>query len=228
MQTKWAALLANAATGGTPTDNHVVYAELLDQLTPIQARCLEVMHQGGSPVSRLYRSLPSFKSAYTLKEMLGIETQELNIIFDNLIRLNLATHKLTSKEPIGFDTSKVETHRSYEEVSLTYLGQELIKMCRVPINAEQKQKILELLESCIEDIAKDHDGPRMKYFAAETDKIHEHLSARDAECAVSMALNQYIWNGRGPLKDFEGEHLDPELKANIIESAMTHFELLCQ
>ena len=97
LQSNWATLLANATSKGEDTSNYITYVELLRQLSPIQAKCLETMYEESEyPARRLIKQLPSYQSANILKKALNVDDNQFIIVIDSLIRLNLIHLKIGS------------------------------------------------------------------------------------------------------------------------------------
>ncbi|GAG27539.1 unnamed protein product, partial [marine sediment metagenome] len=164
MQRKWATLLANAATLDEKVDNYPTHVELLGQLSPVQARCLDLMYnENVFPARRYHRSLPSYQSGYYLQTAVKISGEDLNILCDSLIRLNLIHPKLLFKQS-DKNLSEVEVERDLAEVSLTFLGQDLVKKCRIPFSKMHLEKIRRSFAPIVDQIAKDHDGQELRDF----------------------------------------------------------------
>jgi len=127
MQTKWASLLANAAKPEYSCDIHSTYIEILNQLSPLEAKLLDLLFNE-------YERTPSDKKAalFFSKEkicqVMNIPSEKFDIITDNLFRLNLlqppASHGGVSigKYPIVL--------RTYEVIQLTTLGCDFVRHCR--------------------------------------------------------------------------------------------------
>ncbi|MCH8011798.1 MAG: DUF4393 domain-containing protein [Candidatus Marinimicrobia bacterium] len=216
MQTRWAALLANAANQGESTTDYVTYVELLRQLTPIQAMCLEVMYEERDYPARLYsRQLPSYQSAHTLKLALSIADDQLHVLFDSLMRLNLIHVKL-GQENDTFDTQNVGIERSYEESSLTYLGQALIKKCRIPFTEQHKKKIRAICMDKIEEVARDPNGKPLDTLFDAMKEVYGYMTDNDVRAAVWSGFRKYIWKGDQITKHSE-RPLGTDLRIQIVD-----------
>ena len=222
MQTKWAALLANAATHGERHDNYSTYVELLRQLSPVQARCLDIMYAEESfPARRYLRTLPSYQSRCYLQGSLGISHEELDILFDGLVRLNLIHPKLRLAQGSGH-TSEIqdaEVDRDFSEVSLTCLGKGLVKKCRIPFLEIHKDEFRNLLVPVVEEIAKDHDGSQFRKLVEKAADIYEYLDEEGIKTAVWGALGHTLWKGQ-KIDEFKDFPLKESQKNEIVKYAL--------
>ncbi len=216
MQSKWAALLANAANQGEPTTNYLTYVELLRQLTPNQALCLDFMYEEKQfPANRFVRELPSYQEASTIKSALEISDDQLHVLFDSLIRLNLIHVKLEKEaELLKFQNLNVE--RSYEECSLTYLGQALIKKCRIPLTEVHKTRIREICIERIEGITQQYNRELIKDLYDTANQVYEYLTENDINSAVTQSLSCFFGED-GKIIYIGDRELDPKLKTQIVE-----------
>jgi hypothetical protein len=116
MTDRWAALLAAAATNpdGVPPS----YPELLRQLTPREAAFLDRMYE---QVGEAW--LHSDHEPEVIAGHLGMPTDRLMILVDNLLRLRL----LKSRAPVYPSDSPGGTR-----VLLTALGHDFVSACRPP------------------------------------------------------------------------------------------------
>ena len=62
LRKKWSILLANSATNGEDKSQFSIFTEILRQMSPLQAKCLEVMYcEESYPARRSLRNLPSYQ-----------------------------------------------------------------------------------------------------------------------------------------------------------------------
>ena len=127
MQTMWASLLANAANPDYSYDIHSTYVDILNQLSPLEARLLDLLFNE-------YEKSPSDKkgtlsfSKGKICQTVNISSERFDILIDNLFRLNLlqppASHGGVSvgEYPIVL--------RTYEVIQLTPLGCDFVRHCR--------------------------------------------------------------------------------------------------
>lgn len=126
MQTKWASLLANAANPNYSYDIHSTYVDVLNQLSPLEGRLLDLLFDE-------YERTPSDKNfAFFSKEKIcqamNVSSEKFDILIGNLFRLNLlqppASHGGVSigNYPIVL--------RTYDLIQLTPLGCDFVIHCR--------------------------------------------------------------------------------------------------
>ncbi len=127
MQTKWAALLANAAD---PTNSEMVspnFPEILKELSPLEVKLLDKLFDTVYP----RQDSKVFEMTFDKKKilpLLGISSEKFNIIMDNLFRLNLC------QPPASFGGVSIGNFpivlRTYDVICFTPLGYEFVKACR--------------------------------------------------------------------------------------------------
>lgn len=216
MQKRWAALLANAANQGESTTDYVTYVELLRQLTPIQAMCLDVMYEEWDyPARRYLRQLPSYQSAHTLKSTLSIADDQLLILFDSLMRLNLIHVKL-AKEIELINVQNTDVERFYEECSLTYLGQAFIKKCRIPLTEHHKKMIRAICMDKIDEVAHDPDGEPLDTLYNSMKEVYGYLTDNDVRSAVWGSFKEFIWKGN-QITQYSELPLGTDLRIQIVD-----------
>jgi hypothetical protein len=127
MRTKWAALLANAADPSSSYDIHSSYVEILNQLSPLEAKILDKMFDKYERTPAHEKDALMFEKEMVCQYM-DIKPKKLDILIDNLFRLNLlqppASHGGVSigKYPIVL--------RTYDLLQLTPLGHDFVRHCR--------------------------------------------------------------------------------------------------
>lgn len=227
MQKRWASLLANVATLGENTDNYATFIEILRQLSPIQAKCLDIMYDEQQyPARRSHRALPSYYSFRFLKDQLDTTTTELKFLFDCLVRLNLI-HMDVSSPKNEIDYGHPGSGRYYDHVSLTILGRELVKKCRVSYSTKHRAEIEKYLYDAIENIAKNPKGTALNNAISELKAIYEHILDVDVKDALWSAFDEVLWSNHM----FDSYHdfpLKPNQKDIIIKKALIHFEKVLQ
>lgn len=110
------------------------------------------------------------------------------------------------------------------KVSLTYLGQILVRKCKISFSHIHREKVEKIYAEVLEDIAKDRNGQQFDYFASEVKKIYEYARKRDIKSAVLRVLNKTLWKG-GNNKDFNDFPLKPHQKEEIIKITMEELEI---
>ena len=127
MQTKWASLLANTVN---PEYSHYInlsYVEILNQLSPLEVKILDLMYDEYVSLGHHIKEIPYITFGKGFKDKickrLNISSEKMNIIFDNLHRLNLI-------QPPIFHGKGVIGSRYYDAIQLTTLGYEFIKHCK--------------------------------------------------------------------------------------------------
>jgi len=79
---KWAALIANAATGNLTRGNHPSYVQILKELSPSDAFLLDEIFKNDQKII-----WNDFKAKYVKDNL--ISPEEVSLSYDNLFRLNL-------------------------------------------------------------------------------------------------------------------------------------------
>ena len=129
LATKWASLLANAAT---PQGNSLVepsFADVLRQLTPLQAQILDKIYEkidGVRLKNELYGQQPV--NLYHIRAELAVEFALFERCMDNLIRLHLCTKELPNQRKTwpggGFRGTSI--------VDPTLFGYDFVMACTPP------------------------------------------------------------------------------------------------
>jgi len=219
MQEKWAILLANFAASGENPINHISFVDILNQISPIQAKYLDLMYDElFFPARRDYRTWPSYQSTHRLADILEIDEYASYIICDSLMRLNLIKPDYNFK-PEDRDISYSKVEISYESVTLTHLGNEFVRKCRIPFSKFHIEKIDKILSKMIDKIAMDPRGTEYKNFCVKTKSIHPNIIDNDIAGGVMGALNKFIWKG-GKIDDFKGYRINSEERKEIVAHAI--------
>ena len=127
MQTKWASLLANAANPSYSYDIHSSYVDVLNQLSPLEARLLDLLFDEYERTPSDKKDALSF-SKEKICQAVNISSAKFDILIGNSFRLNLlqppASHGGISigEYPIVL--------RTYEVIQLTPLGCDFVRHCR--------------------------------------------------------------------------------------------------
>lgn len=127
MQTKWASLLANYANPEFSNDINLCYVEILNQLTPIEVKILDILYNAYYDKPSKLKTPPVFSREKIFNFVNARKVKQL-VIIDNLFRLNLlqstASHGSIrfGKFPIPF--------RTYDAIEFTPLGLDFVKQCR--------------------------------------------------------------------------------------------------
>lgn len=124
MQEKWANMLANAATDNVEISPN--YAAILNELSPIEVSILNKIYQEVNKESDYQKRKSTQFDANNLKTMLGITEEKMDLIIENLYRLNLfqapAGHGIT----VGDHKFALRTTKIFE---FTTLGYEFVRAC---------------------------------------------------------------------------------------------------
>ncbi|QNH60736.1 Abi-alpha family protein [Hymenobacter sediminicola] len=148
LSTKWAALLANAANSNVSKEPHPSFVDTLRQLTPSQAKILDLIFEGHSeqrvqssanPASGYYR-----KDMLFLKNESGLSMSELAFDIANLLRLDtckdymgmlennlieIAHASFPGKNTINTEDFVIQ---QYKIVGSVY-GLEFVRACTAPV-----------------------------------------------------------------------------------------------
>ena len=216
MKERWASLLANCASEGEKTDNYIAFTYILNQLSPHEAKFTDLMYDELLfPARRRYRTIPSYQSTSRISEMMNITNDEAFIICDNLKRLNLIQTNLEFKlEERDISYSKIQP--TYNEVSLTYLGKEFVRKCRVPFTKNHANEIEKELIKLIDDIVKNYDDKWFDSFVKTSIRIYPHLIIHDLKGGVCGALNKFIWKS-GNINDYKGYSINDTERNEIVK-----------
>lgn len=221
IQEKWSILLSNFAASTKNSKNNYPFVDMLNQISPLHAKYLDLIYdEPFFPARRMRRTWPSYQSTQRLASLLNISLHEGNITCDSLIRLNLIKPNYDFK-PEERDLSHSRIEITYESVTLTYIGNEFVKNCRIPFGKTHIEKIELALSKMVDDIAMDPKGSVYESFCDKVKSIHPNVIDNDISGGVRGALNKYIWKG-GKIDDFKGYKISLEEKKNIISYAIDH------
>jgi hypothetical protein len=125
LQEKWVALLATAADPTSEIAMSPAFAEILKQLTPIEAQIIDWMSSNGEPSA--HEPTESFVVCVSelsqIQERFGLSRYNAEVIASNLFRLGLIES--------GFQaTGGIAPSRSYGRVSLTPIAILFVAACR--------------------------------------------------------------------------------------------------
>lgn len=140
MQGKWASLLANAADPIQSDDIHSSYIEILKQLTPIEAKILDVYYTMYLDEKiRWERTGFGHKSEFQVSKKnvcnnYNLSSERFDVIACNLLRLNLLQLPGITDAAAVINETKDKKFplviKTYEFVQLTPLGEGFVKSCR--------------------------------------------------------------------------------------------------
>lgn len=219
MKERWAALLANFVSGGEKTYNHMSFSYILGQLSPVEAKFIDLIYDEVFwPARRPYRKIPSYQSTSRIAESLNITKEEAYVICDNLIRLNLIQTNFKFK-PEKRDASFSKIEPTYNEISLTYMGSEFVKSCRIPFSKNHAEEIEKLLREFIDEIAENPRGEKFDLFERKSMEVYPHLILSDLKTGVYGALDEIIWK-KGKIDDFKGYIIDDTEREKIVARCM--------
>ena len=219
MQEKWAILLSNFTASGEDPINYLSFVDILNQISPIQAKYLDLMYdEPFFPARRRGRTWPSYQSTDRLAGLLEIDARTGHIVCDSLIRLNLIKPNYDFK-PEDRDMSYSKVEISYETVSLTHMGNEFVIKCRVPFRKSHLKKIESILSEMIEKIAMEPRGSEYELFSTKAKSIHPNIIDNDIADGVMGALKKVIWKG-SKIDDFKGYRINSEERKQIITYAI--------
>ena len=124
MQNKWANMLANAATGNVEVSPN--YAAILNELSPIEVSILDKIYQEVNKEHDYQkRKLLQF-DANKLKTILSVTEERMDLIIENLFRLNVLQSPAGQGAMLGNFPFALRTNKVFE---FTTLGYEFVKAC---------------------------------------------------------------------------------------------------
>jgi hypothetical protein len=124
MQEKWANMLANAATDNVEISPN--YAAILNELSPIEVSILDKIYQEVNKESDYQKRKSIQFDANELKTMLGITEEKMDLIIENLYRLNLFQAPAGHGIAVGDYKFALRTTKIFE---FTTLGYEFVRAC---------------------------------------------------------------------------------------------------
>lgn len=125
MQTKWAKLLANAATGSAKVFPN--YIELLKQLTPIEASLLDKIYDEAMQEQDYEKRKTKQYSKELVCKAYSITSEDFDVMIENLFRLGLC--QAPGSTGIMFGTARVAL-RTTDVFEITSLGISFVRACR--------------------------------------------------------------------------------------------------
>lgn len=126
MQKKWAALLSKAADPEYSIALSTMYAEVLRQLSPAEAKVLDLMFESYESTTPEKRS-ETIVNHGKIREIINIPPEEYSLLIQNLLRINLLKVQ-TNSITVGFSTPEDDINKI---TRLSYFGVNFIKYCRI-------------------------------------------------------------------------------------------------
>jgi hypothetical protein len=124
MQDKWANLLANSATGNVEVSPN--YSAILNELSPLEVSILDKIYsEVNKEVDYEKRKALQFDSV-KLKSILNINDEKIDLIIENLYRLNLFQAPAGQGAMLGNFPFALRTTKVFE---FTTLGYQFVKAC---------------------------------------------------------------------------------------------------
>ena len=127
IQKKWSALLANYASSKMSNDISLCYVEILNQLTSIEVKILDILFDAHNDKPSNLKGPPVF-SREKIFNIFNAKKEEQLIIINNLFRLNLL-QSTASHEGMLFNRFPIPI-RTYEAIEFTPLGLDFVENCR--------------------------------------------------------------------------------------------------
>ena len=124
MQEKWANMLANAATGNVEVSPN--YTAILNELSAVEVSILEKIYSEVNNESDYSKRRELQFDASKLKTMLSITDEKMDLIIENLYRLNLLQAPAGHGLSMGEYTYILRTTKIFE---FTTIGYEFVKAC---------------------------------------------------------------------------------------------------
>lgn len=124
MQDKWSNMLANAATGNVEVSPN--YAAILNELSAVEVSILEKTYSEVNKESDYAKRREFQFDASKLKSMLSISEEKMDLIIENLYRLNLLHAPAGHGIAVGEHKFALRTTKIFE---FTTLGYEFVKAC---------------------------------------------------------------------------------------------------
>ena len=124
MQEKWANMLANAATGNVEISPN--YAAILNELSPIEVSILEKIYSEVNKEADYAKRREFQFDASKLQSMLSISAEKMDLIIENLFRLNVLQSPAGKGAMLGNFPFALRTTKVFE---FTTLGYEFVKAC---------------------------------------------------------------------------------------------------
>jgi len=137
LSTKWAALLANAATPNAPFIIYPSYPHILSQLSPRDAALLDVIYDlalkpGLEPGLEPGIWMERGANRESIMQVMEMSPAEFDLITDNLMRLGLCSGPGTRLLTFIDNPDQVFQLKDKGVISITQLGYEFVNACRSP------------------------------------------------------------------------------------------------
>ncbi|MGB7293334.1 MAG: Abi-alpha family protein [Thermodesulfobacteriota bacterium] len=236
MQDKWASLLANSMSVGANQENFISYVELLRQVSPIQAKFLDLIYEDINFVEMLEygRRLPSYKSPLSYQPVLNLSSDDLQILLDSLIRLNLIQFELPLKQLVALEKKrrfqredeleiKIAPNAQYymrNKISLTYLGHDFVKQCKISFSDNHIEQIKKTYESSFEDIIRDiSGGAKIDKFVADVVNIYKYGKDEHIRSAIRKSIRECI-PGAGQLDNIRSVSIGPNQALEVLNRTL--------
>ena len=130
MQDKWVGLLTSAAGSEGDKDIYYILVEVLNQLSPLDVRLLDLLYsESEKKDNKLRKDFIGFRK-HKLFKSIGIEENIGDIIIENLNRMNLVEYKLTGGGGTGIASLIIGVGKT-DRIFFTKLGIALVEKCRV-------------------------------------------------------------------------------------------------
>lgn len=124
MQDKWANMLANSATGSIEVSPN--YAAILNELSPIEVVILDKIYQEVNKEADYQKRKALQFDATKLKSMLNVTEEKMDLIIENLFRLNVFQSPAGQGVMLGNFPFVLRTTKLFE---FTTLGYEFVRAC---------------------------------------------------------------------------------------------------
>lgn len=124
MQNKWANMLANAATGNVEVSPN--YAAILNELSPTEVAILDKIYQEVNKESDYQKRKALQFDATKLRSILSVSDEKMDLIIENLFRLNLLQSPAGQGVMLGNFPFALRTTKVFE---FTTLGYEFVRAC---------------------------------------------------------------------------------------------------
>ncbi|EKE15901.1 MAG: hypothetical protein ACD_11C00078G0002 [uncultured bacterium] len=124
MQDKWANMLANAVTGNVEVSPN--YAAILNELSPIEVAILDKIYQEVNKEADYQKRKALQFDAAKLKSILNVTEEKMDLIIENLFRLNLLQSPAGQGVMLGNFPFALRTTKVFE---FTTLGYEFVRAC---------------------------------------------------------------------------------------------------
>ncbi len=124
MQDKWSSMLANAVTGNVEVSPN--YAAILNELSPLEVSILDKIYTEVNKETDYEKRKALQFDAIKLKSILSTSDEKMDLIIENLFRLNLLQSPAGQGVMLGNFPFVLRTTKVFE---FTTLGYEFVKAC---------------------------------------------------------------------------------------------------